>query len=294
MIVNPGYLLSLSNGQLLLTKEDEQVEIPIAQIKRLFISSGEGSITIPVLVELTAHNVSVILCDRFRNPIGEFASIADNNESAGRQMDQANWSSRRKSAVWKRIVIMKICSQEELLVINRKAAPKVFAGYIRNVRSNDETNREAVVAKEYFSLLFGSKFVRFADDEINSALDYGYAIIRNSFSRAVAMYGYNNTLGIHHCSRHNRFNLACDLMEPFRPFIDSYVYGHSERKLDTEYKKELISILNGDCLYGRKRMSIDNAIICFTLDALKSMNGQKMFIKELRFVKTCTGTDGIL
>lgn len=93
-----------------------------------------------------------------------------------------------------------------------------------HVRSGDADNLEATAAQTYFPALFGETFFRAEENGWNSALNYGYAILRGCISRLLAVYGFLPTLGLHHRSTLNPFNLADDIMEPFRPIIDLLVY----------------------------------------------------------------------
>ncbi|CAI2187092.1 19190_t:CDS:2 [Funneliformis geosporum] len=65
-------------------------------------------------------------------------------------------------------------------------------------QNGDKTNREGVVAKYFFQKLYGKDFVRFSDDNINGALNYGYKILTSAISRTLTSYGLNNHLGIKH------------------------------------------------------------------------------------------------
>lgn len=89
--------------------------------------------------------------------------------------------------------------------------------------SGDKDNLEAAAAAYYFPALFGTGFTRSADDGRNAALNYGYAILRGYAARCAAVYGLLPWEGLHHCSQLNQYNLADDLMEPFRPVVDLYV-----------------------------------------------------------------------
>lgn len=65
---------------------------------------------------------------------------------------------------------------------------------------------------------------------INAALNYGYAIVRGMVVRAICASGLNPALGIFHSNQFNPFNLADDLMEPYRIFVDSLVAQMLENK----------------------------------------------------------------
>lgn len=60
-------------------------------------------------------------------------------------------------------------------------------------------------------------------------------------ARALVGTGLLPTLGIHHHNKYNAYCLADDLMEPYRPFIDSLVLDildeyQNERELTKELK----------------------------------------------------------
>jgi CRISPR-associated protein Cas1 len=65
--------------------------------------------------------------------------------------------------------------------------------------------------------------------------------------------------GIHHTNKLNQFNLADDLMEPFRPFLDYLVVNINlkyTKELTPELKRELLSILMYDCTFNEQKIQI--------------------------------------
>ena len=52
----------------------------------------------------------------------------------------------------------------------------------------------------------------------------------------------------------NPFNLACDLMEPFRVIIDAFVYYNQERELDSNLKLDIINIFNNIYTFNSKKI----------------------------------------
>ncbi len=61
---------------------------------------------------------------------------------------------------------------------------------------------------------------RRADDPINSRLNYGYAVVRGYIAWCLVAAGFHPTSGLHHDSQLNAFNLADDLIEPYRAMVD--------------------------------------------------------------------------
>ena len=132
----------------------------------------------------------------------------------------------------------------------------------QSVRSGDSGNTEAAAAARYFPALFGADFTRGGLNGINSALNYGYAILRGCMARYLAVYGFMPSLGLHHKSELNSFNLADDMMEPFRPVVDLLVYSavNPEDDLCPEIKRLLFNCLNLDILSGKQSHSVAYAM----------------------------------
>ena len=92
-------------------------------------------------------------------------------------------------------------------------------------------------------------------------MNYGYAIVRGYIARTLANYGFEPCIGIHHHSELNNYNLADDLIEPFRPMVDLFVFHHMEdEELSPSHKRELCNILNYEMLSGGEHHSMAYAI----------------------------------
>lgn len=69
-------------------------------------------------------------------------------------------------------------------------------------------------------------------------LNYGYATVRNAIARKLVSTGFHPTFGIHHDSQLNAFNLADNLIEPYRAMVDLVVHeniGSNLKLTKTEY-----------------------------------------------------------
>ena len=90
-------------------------------------------------------------------------------------------------------------------------------------------------------------------------------------NKEVKINGYLTQLGIHHKNEFNQFNLSCDLMEPFRVIIDNFVYYNKSRKFDTEYKYDLVNLLNSYFNYSGKKYILKDIIKMFVKNTLESV-----------------------
>lgn len=115
----------------------------------------------------------------------------------------------------------------------------------------------------YFPVLFGQGFTRDAGCLTNAALNYGYAILRGAVARNLAIHGIEPCLGIFHHSELNQFNLADDLMEPYRPLVDLYVASNAAEEyvdLTPKIKQQLFNLTNYLVRQNGKRYRLISAV----------------------------------
>lgn len=154
----------------------------------------------------------------------------------------------------------KIRQQALHLKSRSKSQYEMLEDYVRQVQFADSTNREGHAAKVYFNALFGLDFSRRADIVVNSALNYGYAIIASMFSREITSCGYMTQLGLFHDNMFNHFNLASDLMEPFRVLVDRKVCSMEMEEFTSEEKLKLVNIMQDSVIINGRTEVLTNAV----------------------------------
>ncbi|MCQ2467048.1 MAG: type II CRISPR-associated endonuclease Cas1 [Clostridia bacterium] len=188
---------------------------------------------------------------------------------------QTKWEKSICDLIWKQIIEQKIFMQISLLQFEGLDVPEELFDYVGNVEVGDVTNREGQVARVYFKALFGGGFVRHTPNEINACLNYGYSLILANISRKIVAMGYLTNIGIHHVGVDNPYNLACDLMEPFRPYIDRIVYENRELNLSS-MKKILIESLYSEVEYNKKRMQFHNMLDMYVEDVIRQFRSGEL------------------
>lgn len=164
-----------------------------------------------------------------------------------RQRAQVCMSVPRRKNAWARIVRAKIIGQAATLAFtaNHTEAAAV-RDLARRVRSGDPTNVESLAARRYWSgLALDEGFTRRPGDAraANTLLDYGYGVLRGYTIRAVCAAVLLPSFGLHHDNRSNAFNLADDLIEPFRPAVDAQaweVMRTGATELQTDVRQALV------------------------------------------------------
>ena len=255
-IADAGRHLSIHRGFLKVTEDRQELgRVPLDDITALILSGPQITLSKQVIVELSERKSVIVTCGRNWHPLSFNLPVAAHFEAAGILHDQIAASEPLKKRLWQNVVRAKIDNQAAVLRWHAPDHDKLrdLLALSKAVKSGDPDNREAVAARQYWQALMGEKFRRdrFAEDG-NVYLNYGYTVLRAATARAVCAAGLHPALGVHHKSRGNTFALIDDLMEPFRPLVDSiacYMIGEGGTgDLTPDAKRRLVAVLQQDLI----------------------------------------------
>ncbi|MFZ4584016.1 MAG: type II CRISPR-associated endonuclease Cas1 [Acidimicrobiia bacterium] len=201
-----------------------------------------------VLQELAAARSAMLVTNRSHMPCGIFLPFSANLDHGAVTTAQFQMSVPRKKRAWQQIVRRKIRNQSALLEPG-SAAYRRLRLLSAEVRSGDSSNAEAQAARTYWKAMLPSGVRRSARSRlgVNAALDYGYAVLRAALARSCVSVGLHVGLPLFHSNLRNPFALVDDLVEPWRPFVDSRArsLGIGEDDLLAPHDKaELVGVLH--------------------------------------------------
>ena len=294
---NSAYL-SLKNAQLVIKlpevekndtlpesfKVQTQVTKPIEDIGVVVLDNQRITITTGAMEALLANNCAIITCDQRSMPVGLVLPLSGNTTQSERFRDQIDASLPLKKQLWQQTIQAKISNQAAVLATCRKAEVGCLRAWAKDVRSGDPDNFEGRAAAYYWRYLFGLHIDGFTRDREglppNNALNYGYAILRAIVARALVSSGMLPTLGIHHHNRYNAYCLADDIMEPYRPYVDEYVFqltqkhGLPSEDLSKTWKTELLLIPTLDVVIGGRKSPLMVGVTQTTASLYKCFSGE--------------------
>lgn len=257
----------------LIVRGETEKHVLINEINTVIIQSTAVSLTASLLCELVKNNIKVIFCDEKYNPHSELVPYYGAHNTSKRYKNQVCWDAEIKKKIWKVIIKRKIGNQAALLLENGfKNEHDLLKSYEEQVQDGDVTNREGHAAKVYFNCILPDNVSRKSGGFINACLNYGYAVILSAFNREIAASGYLTQLGIWHDNEFNPFNLSSDLMEPFRPLVDSVALTLNEP--DDSFKREMADILNYGAFIEGKRTTLDVAIKVYVKSVLYAIENK--------------------
>ncbi|MCP1772291.1 CRISPR-associated protein Cas1 [Neisseria perflava] len=248
ILINQPARLSLQQKHMLI-QQDEAYPVPLEDIAVIMIEAREVVITAPLLSALAQYGITLLTCDDQFLPCGQWLPFAQYHRSLKILKLQIGMSQPQKKQLWQKIVQQKIRNQAWLL---EHSGHDIAAGRLKTlaeeVKSGDKGFAESQAAALYFRVLFGESFTRNNAHPINAYLNYGYSVIRSAIARALVQYGFLPVLGLHHRSELNAFNLADDIIEPYRQIVDLLAYETMrtqgvEDGLSPTNKREIVRLL---------------------------------------------------
>ena len=283
IIIKSKYKLEYSMNHLIARNENEYKEINLDEINSLIIQSTQVAITSSLLANLAEKNINVVICDEKANPTSELINYNGIYDSRDKLIKQFSIGREEIAIVWKEIIKEKIKNQRRIITKYKRDDKiiSLFNGYIDGTCDDDITNREGHAAKVYFNTMFGKDFARSNPCDENIFLDYGYTILLSCFNRSIRSIGYYPELGIHHIGKTNPFNLSCDLMEPLRPLVDSYIFNKTVNIKN--FKKEYVDMLNLMVKYDGDSMYLENAIRLYCKMIMSALTTKQ--IEKVKFIE---------
>lgn len=258
--ISKSSYLHLKNSQLLIDQNGQTAgKIPVEDLGILILEHPAITITQGALLECQKNKVAVVFCDERHLPYSTMLPIAEGNQLHSKVLrHQVQLSQPAKKRLWKNIVREKI-KQQALTLENVGKPYNEFRMLADKVKSGDSENIEAEAARKYWPLLMGQDFRRdYQAEGANALLNYGYSILRAIIARALVGTGLHPALGLFHHNQYDGLALADDMMEPFRPWVDSMVYNilqdNPEAQVNRASKQVLLELPAKQVIWEKKKL----------------------------------------
>ncbi|HEL1999586.1 type II CRISPR-associated endonuclease Cas1 [Streptococcus suis] len=282
VIVNTHSKLSYKNNHLIFKDATRTEMIHLSEVDILLLETTDIVLSTMLIKRLVDENILVIFCDDKRLPTAHLMPYYARHDSSLQLSRQIDWEEAIKAEVWTHIISQKILNQSIYLskcgfIEKSQSVMNLY----HSLELFDPSNREGHSARIYFNTLFGNDFNRELDNDINASLDYGYTLLLSMFAREVVLSGCMTQFGLKHANQFNQFNLASDIMEPFRPIIDQIVYENRNHSF-VKIKRELFTIFSDTFQYNNKEMYLTNIVSDYTKKVIKALNNKGKGVPEFR------------
>ncbi len=253
--------LYIKCGQLEITTGDGIFLVPVEDVDQIMAHGANIRLSTMDLSILCQNKVSVLTLDEKYLPTAIVLPFEGHFRQSKLMHAQVGISGELRDGLWLQIIRQKIINQSRALTILGKDGAESIARYANSITSFNADYNEALSAKEYFSQ-YHDGLNRRADDPINSRLNYGYAVVRGYIARTLVATGFHPTFGLHHDSQLNSFNLADDLIEPFRAIVDLIANDNigSNTILSKTERREITRVLHNACIIDNTKVNVMSAI----------------------------------
>ncbi len=251
VVITQPAALSLGNRALQLRQDGQQAQIPLEDISVLVIDQPQVTLTAQVLTACAEQQIAVITVGADHHPNGVLLPFTPHSRALKVVQQQMAIRQPLRKQLHQLLIQQKIRNQAELLAQRGHVdMARRLDRLADEVRSGDSGRHEAQAAQVYFRALYGNDFTRGKDRFYNAGMNYGYAVLRAALARSLVSYGFLPMLGLFHCNEQNAFNLADDLIEPYRPMLDWWLLKHYPTEPESELartdKATLVSVLHWD------------------------------------------------
>ncbi|WP_163653133.1 type II CRISPR-associated endonuclease Cas1 [Listeria sp. PSOL-1] len=282
VIINTHSKLSYKNNYLLFKSVSQQEMIHLSEIDVLLLETTDITITTMLIKRLADENILVLFCDDKRLPIGKLLPFYGRHDSSLQLARQMKWTAEKQAEVWTEIISQKISNQiQHLKYLDHCEKAEALVNLHNRLEPFDPTNREGHAARIYFNTLFGLDFTREDENDINAGLNYGYTLLLSIFAREIVRAGCMTQFGLKHTNQFNDFNLASDLMEPFRPIVDQIIYDHRHEPFPV-MKRALFKLFTTNYMYHKKNMFLTNIASDYTKKVVKALNNEVKGVPKFR------------
>lgn len=253
--------LNTADGQIVVAQDDGEVRLPLEDVAYIVLDAPHATLTTTLLSACMEAGIVLVSVDQRHMPNGMMLPFHRHHRQAGVAAAQLALSEPFRKRCWQRVVMAKIENQAAHLAACGRSGSPVLLAMARRVGSGDPDNVEARAARDYWRRLFDD-FIRDDPSDLrNKLLNYGYAVVRAGIARALVAYGLLPSVGLNHASVTNAFNLADDIIEPFRPFVDrlgsARCAGRSrDDELTIDDRRAMAGILMQDCRVGGEIVSL--------------------------------------
>ena len=261
--------LSLEQGRIRVRQgedaDGDPLSFPLEDVAWVILDDGRSTLSARLIAACMEAGTPLVFCDQRHLPCG--VALPFHQHYAQTQVGRAQLalSAPLKKRLWQAIVKAKIYGQALNLRYAQHADHQTLKTIATHVRSGDPDNVEARAARYYWPRLFDG-FTRSDDEDLrNALLNYAYACVRAAIARALVASGFIPSIGIHHDGGLNPFNLADDLIEPYRPIADWAVAEHlgtrhDEGKMTLADRRTMAAVLTREIVIAGEQMSLLHAV----------------------------------
>lgn len=228
-----GEKISFRNDNLVIWDCEEKIKFQVTcyRIFLVFVV-GDTTLTTGILSRANRFGFSICLMNRNLKVYRFISARMEGNTVLRKKQYEYTDITIGQHIIWNKVsnqrkALMNIRKKDEWT----KEAVQILDEHIKKLETEQFEltsllGVEGSASRVYFSRMFDNaawngRRPRIKSDYINASLDIGYTILFNMVDGILNAFGFDEYNGVLHRFFYMRKSLVCDLVEPFRPIIDS-------------------------------------------------------------------------
>ena len=295
LMITSSAHLCVNESKICVKRGEFENHVPFEDVGVVIIDGTDITMSNSFVAMCGKHGVTVLSCGDNHMPSSITYPINEHYRPLQVIEYQIELPDEQKQELAELLLKQKVNNQASVIqyTTEDEHALLLLEQYEGEIAGDDFINREGTAAKVFFNSLYGKEYTRFEDNLINKMQNYGYGVLRSSIARAINSLGLCSYLGVNHKGKTNPLNLVYDLIEPFRPLVDYYIFQNfdpNEVDLKTQIRKELVNLLNAEVSVNSKTVKVQYAIELLAKSYLRSIEYGEIAldlprIKEVNFNK---------
>lgn len=283
--------LSLADNQIYIKQDTGEIGLPLEDIAWIIVDTPQATFTSALMSACMDSGIALVFTDTRHTPSGLALPFHRHHRQGGVARLQADVRDSTKRRLWQAIIRAKILNQAAALQALGHGDAQTLKEIARHVEPNDPDNVEARAARFYWGRFFDDFIRDDPSDCRNKLLNYGYAIVRSGIARALVASGLLPVFGLKHDGAANAFNLADDMVEPFRPFVDLLAYktfgqGDKTKDMTLEDRRAMAGVLFLNSRVGGDTVSLLVATEMAAASLVRAIEHEKAALLELPELET--------
>jgi CRISP-associated protein Cas1 len=279
--------LSLADGQCCVKQDDREVRVSIEDLAWIVLDTPHATLTSTLISACMDAGVAMVVTDARHTPSGLVLPFHRHHRQGAVAKLQVEAKDGVKKRLWQALVRAKISNQAGALAALNHGDAATLREIARHVEPDDPDNVEARAARFYWGRLFDDFIRDDAGDRRNKLLNYGYAVVRAGVARALVASGFLPAFGLKHNGAANAYNLADDVVEPFRPFVDLLAHktcsngADQDGDLSLDDRRAMAGALLVDAKIGDGEVSLLVAAEMAAASLVRALEHEKASLLEL-------------
>ncbi len=270
-----GVSLKKKRGRILILSKGEKREVPIRSVKEVVIM-GKVAISSELLKALAQSGTDLLITSPTGKPVARLIPAKAGGTARNRYEQYKSLEDGRGIEIARAVIVGKIRNQASNLSYYSKArrmnerisselyyAAQQLKGEMEELKNEEfrdiEDARRRIMARESrCANIYWEKIALIMDewkfkgrekrdlegkaiDPVNLCLNVCYNLLSAQIWKNVLRFGLDPFLGYLHVERSGRLSLVYDLMEPFRPMVDRFVFSYLRGMSPSLFSSDIVS-----------------------------------------------------